>query len=155
MPAIPDLSNDKASTGSGAQCPPGWHPMKVASVEERTNDKGNTTHFVTFEALDLPGHSAKDSFTIAGQCNTAVGRERYKGLLTCLGFTGFAGLDTAHLIGRACKVLVIDEPWTGRDGTQKSSAKASAYEKLAAGAVTTQKPVAAPVAAAGDPQAPF
>lgn len=156
MPMIPDLTSNQASTGFAPQCPPGVHPMRVASIEERTNAKGNTSHFVTFEALDLPGHIARDNFMITSTSgsNTEIGRNRYKGLLICLGFTTFAGLDTAHLIGRAVEVTVVNEPWTNNDGKTVDSAKASSYRKLAQAQQAAPR-AAAPAIAQADVEAPF
>lgn len=128
---IPDLTENQTSTGSREQCPEGWHAMRVGEVSDKKNEKGNTTIFVTWHRIE-DGAVARDNFTVLteGNANVKVGRDRLKGLLSCLGLP-FAGTDTNAIVGLVARVRVQHEEFVGRDGNAASSAKAVAYERLA------------------------
>lgn len=155
MPMIPDLTPDEAMQGGGySPCPIGWHAMKIVDVDVQTKPGKGDMHVVEFEALDADcaGTQARDNFCLW----VGVGRGRYKGLLTAVGFTTFAGLSTDLLKGRTLRVLVEHEQFIGQDGTPKLSAKAKAFEALTAGgqqpsqpqqAAPVQQPQARPAAA--------
>lgn len=133
MALIPDLTGTKAQTGVIAQAPEGWHDMSIAAIEEKKNAKGNTSHFISFVC---DAGQARTSFLVGIGPETnpkakEIGLAKYKGMIQACGFTTFAGLDTAHLVGRGLGVLVKHEPWTGEDGTQKTSAGAVAFRVAA------------------------
>ena len=145
---LPDLTNNKASTGGQGQCPPGQHLMRATEVKDvGPNQKGNSGVQVVWSALDpeIAGFIARDNFTLISTSggNVEVGKNRIKGLLTVLGLPTSG--DTAMIHGHACMVRVIQEDYTPEPGRTVKTSKATGYEAAQHGIQAAQPPQAAQV----------
>lgn len=129
MAEIPDLSSDRIYTGkSEGQMPVGRHLMMVNYVDPGYSAAGNSIHKVEFVGIDSPneGRVAKENFNLDHE----IGRGKYKGLIVCLGFSTFVGLDTQHLHGRMIYVRVEHEPFVTEEGKTVQVAKAVAFRGI-------------------------
>ncbi len=129
MPQIPDFTNDRVITGMNPQAPPGWHTMKIKTIDVGRSQAGNEVHKVLFEVSEGSelGCIARENFTLS----TEVGRGRYKALIVAtLGVKNFAGLTTEMLLEKALRVFVVHETFEGQRGDEATAAKAAKFEAI-------------------------
>lgn len=144
---LPNLAENKASTGGQGQCPPGLHLMRATEVKDvGPNSNGNSGVQVTWSAIqgDHAGTVARDNFTLVSTsgANVKVGRDRIKGLLTILGLPADGGIDSALIAGHVAMVRVVHEDYTPEPGRTIKTAKVTGYDKAQA---QPQQAAAAPV----------